>query len=426
MLARRAILIGVAAALAIPSATRAQAKATMRISWWGSDDRHQKTLKLIKLWESQNPGVALTPEYGGFIGYQDKLSTEFAGRNAPDIMQIGDNREALIASGRLLRLDEYVASGALDLKDANAGVVDGLRVDGKLYSIPWGLACGCFFADTAMFADSKLDLPGPGWTWDDFARTAKALAKGGRYGSADIWAPAGTRSLRPFEYFLRQRGMTVFTARGKLGFGAPELTEWLTFWDELRKAGALPPAEVTALENGFETSPLVTGRAALYPINSSIASSLQGLAKHPLAVMTFPNGVGSTALPGPKIGQYIDSSIQVYVNAATRFKPQAVAFLNAITNDPAMAKIHLMARGVPLSSKMTETILPDISPVERSMAAVIDYAAAHALRGVIAWPKAGSQMQELMQRTHQQIAFGQTTIRQAVVQFQDEAGQIVE
>jgi len=76
MLARRAVLIGVAAALSKSSAARAQAKATMRISWWGSDDRHQKTLKLIKLWESQNPGVTLTPEYGGFIGYQDKLFTE--------------------------------------------------------------------------------------------------------------------------------------------------------------------------------------------------------------------------------------------------------------------------------------------------------------------------------------------------------------
>src|SRR5258708_6641556 len=50
----------------------------MRIAWWGSDDRHQKTLKVLKLFEQQNPGVTMTPEYGGLIGYQDKLSTEFA------------------------------------------------------------------------------------------------------------------------------------------------------------------------------------------------------------------------------------------------------------------------------------------------------------------------------------------------------------
>ena len=49
----------------------------------------------------------------------------------------------------------------------------------------------------------------------------------------------------------------IITADGKLAFGKNELTEWLTFWDELRKAGAVPPAEVTALENGFETSPIV-------------------------------------------------------------------------------------------------------------------------------------------------------------------------
>src|SRR5580704_4502284 len=137
LIGRRAIMLGAASALAGPA--RAQGKVTMRISWWGSDDRHQKTLKLIKLWESRNPGATMTPQYGGLVGYQDKLSTEFAGHNAPDIMQIQANREALIAAGRLLRLDPAVASSELNLSDVNKTVLDTLKVDGKLYSLPWGL-----------------------------------------------------------------------------------------------------------------------------------------------------------------------------------------------------------------------------------------------------------------------------------------------
>ena len=92
---RRSVLLGAGALLtgtALAGHAKAQEPAKMRISWWGSDDRHQKTLKLIKLWESRNPGVTMSAQYGGLIGYQDKLSTEFAGRNAPDIMQISDNR----------------------------------------------------------------------------------------------------------------------------------------------------------------------------------------------------------------------------------------------------------------------------------------------------------------------------------------------
>lgn len=429
---RRSVIAGSAALLgtALSGVVHAQdAKGNLRISWWGSDDRHQRTLKIIKLWESRNLGYTLTPEYGGFLGYQDKLSTQFAGRNAPDIMQIADNRESLIASGRLLRLDEYVALGQLDLSSANPGVLQTVKVAGKLYGIPWGLACGCFFLDTKVFTDTHTELPGLDWTWDEFAAKAKAIAKAspiGMYGAADIWTPAGTRALYAFEFFIRQRGMTVFASASKLGFGKNELAEWFTFWDDLRLAGAVPPAEVTALESGFETSPIITNRAAMYPVNSSIASSLQGLTQHKLVTQTFPNGLGSKALAGPQFGSFINSSIQVYVNADTKYKKQAVDFLNAITNDPEMAKIQLMSRGVPLSSKMTDLILPDISPVEQSMAKVILYVQEHATPQFVAWPKAGSQIQDLMQQSHQQIAFKQASVAQTVTRFFDEAGLIME
>lgn len=401
----------------------------MRISWWGSEDRHQRTLKVIKLWESRNPGITLKPEYGGFLGYQDKLSTQFAGHNAPDIMQIADNRESLIAAGRLLRLDDYVASGQLNLSNASKSVLETVKVDGKLYGIPWGLACGCFFLDTKVFEDTKTELPGLDWTWDDFAAKARAISKAspkGMYGAADIWTPAGTRAAYAFDFFLRQRGMTLFTPGGKLGFGKNELTEWFTFWDELRKAGAVPPAEVTALESGFETSPLVMHRAAMYPINSSIASSLQGLTPNKLLTMTFPNGMGSKALPGPKFGPFINASLQVYVNADAKDKKAAVGFLDAITNDPEMAKIQLMSRGVPLSSKMTALVLPDISPVEQTMAKMILYVQEHATAQFVAWPKTGSQIQDLMQRSHQQIAFGQASVAQTASRFFDDAGVIMD
>ncbi len=429
---RRSVLLGAGALLsgtALVGHAKAQEPAKMRISWWGSDDRHQKTLKLIKLWESRNPGVTMSAQYGGLIGYQDKLSTEFAGRNAPDIMQISDNRKSLIASGRLLQLDDYIASGELDLSSANKSVLETLKVNGKLYSIPWGLAGGCWFFDTKVFADSKVELPKADWTWDEYAEKAKAISKvapKGLYGSADIWAPTGTRALYPFEFFLRGRGKTAFTPAGKLNFGKEELTEWLTFWDEMRKAGAVPPAEVTALENGFETSPIITGRAAMYPINSSIASSLQGLAKNKLVVSPFPTGVGSKVLSGTQYGAFINTSLQVYANADTKYKKLAINFLNAITNDPEIAKIHLMARGVPLSSKMAQLVSPDISEIEQSMVQMVQYTQDKAASLFVPWPKAGSQIQDLMQRSHQQIAFGQSTVPQTVTRFFDEAGQIMD
>jgi multiple sugar transport system substrate-binding protein len=428
---RRNVLAGAAALAASPLLANfvgAQETAEMLIAWWGSDDRHQKTLKIMKLFEEKHPGLKMNAQYGGLIGYQDKIATQFAGGNAPDVMQISDNREALVASGRLLQLDDAISSGAINLSDANKSVIETIKVGGKLYSIPWGLACGCYFLDTKVFSDAGVEVPASDWTWDSYAEKAKAITKatsGKVYGSCDIWAPAGTRSLYPFEFFLRQRGMSTFTPDGQLGFQQAELTEWFTFWDELRKAGGTPPAEITASEGGFETSPLITGKAAMYPINSSIASSLQGLTKNKLVCSTFPNGIGSKALAGDKFGSFINSSMQVYINAATKHQDLAIQFLDFITNDPDAARIHLMARGAPLSAKIAQLIQPQVSPVEQSMADVVLYVQQKAVPQIVSWPVTGGQVQDLMQRSHQAIAFGQDTVEGTVNKFFDEAGIIL-
>ncbi len=431
-LSRRTVLMGATALVGLPllsSLAHGQDQVDMRIAWWGSDDRHQKTLKMIDLFEAEHPGLTMESQYGGLIGYGDKMSTEFAGGNAPDVMQIAESREALIKSGRLLQLDDYITSGALDLSDANTSVLETVKVDGKLYSIPWGLASGCYFIDTKVFADTEVEEPGYDWNWDSYAEKAKAIAAAtpdGVYGSADIWAPAGTRSFFPFEFFLRGRGKTAYTPEGELNFTADELTEWFTFWDELRKAGVVPPAEITALEAGFETSPIITGRAAMYPINSSIASSLQALTPNPLKILPIPSGIGSAALSGQKNGGFINSSMQVYVNAATKHKDLAVQFLNFATNSPEAAKIHLMARGVPLSSKIAALVSPEVSPIEQSMVDMILYVQENAVPEVVSWPLQGGQIQDLMQRSHQEIAFGQNDVAGTVSKFFDEASFILE
>ena len=39
----------------------------------------------------RNPNVTIEAEYGGFDGYQQKISTQLAGQTAPDIIQLNAN-----------------------------------------------------------------------------------------------------------------------------------------------------------------------------------------------------------------------------------------------------------------------------------------------------------------------------------------------
>ena len=62
----------------------------LRFSWWGSDKRAQVTQEAIDAFEAENPNIKIKPEYGDWSGYWDKLATQVAANDAPDIIQMDE------------------------------------------------------------------------------------------------------------------------------------------------------------------------------------------------------------------------------------------------------------------------------------------------------------------------------------------------
>ena len=59
------------------------------MAWWGSEERHQRTIEALDLFAEVNPNVAeVTPEIGTFDSHFDKLAVQTAGGNAPDVFQM--------------------------------------------------------------------------------------------------------------------------------------------------------------------------------------------------------------------------------------------------------------------------------------------------------------------------------------------------
>ena len=55
-------LIALVLALATGTGAVAQDNTTLRFAWWGGASRHEATLKAIKAFEQQNPGVKIKAE----------------------------------------------------------------------------------------------------------------------------------------------------------------------------------------------------------------------------------------------------------------------------------------------------------------------------------------------------------------------------
>src|SRR5688572_13127334 len=140
---RRSILQAGAGALAIgalgAAPAAAQSDVRLRMFWWGSRERAERTDKTNKLFQEKNPGLTVTGETLGWTDYWPRLATQTAGRNAPDIIQM-DYRYIYeyARRGALLPLDQYVAKG-LNLSDFSEAAIDSGKVDKKIFGVSLGL-----------------------------------------------------------------------------------------------------------------------------------------------------------------------------------------------------------------------------------------------------------------------------------------------
>src|SRR5262249_23097491 len=124
----------------------------LRVAWWGSQDRHNRTTKVIELFQKKYPQIKVSFEFAGWLDYWTKMTTQAAGRNLPDVMQ-QDYAYVTEWSSRslLLPLEDYVKSGVLDLRDVADELLRPGLVGGKLIGINLGTNAQCWVLDLDAF-----------------------------------------------------------------------------------------------------------------------------------------------------------------------------------------------------------------------------------------------------------------------------------
>src|SRR5215216_5518741 len=108
----------------------------MALTWWGNPVRNKNTEADIAAYMKANPNVKISGQPGEFNSYWDKLATQTAGGQAPDIIQMD---MAYIAEygnrGALLDL----AKNGADTSKFVEGTVDSGRINGQLVGVNAGI-----------------------------------------------------------------------------------------------------------------------------------------------------------------------------------------------------------------------------------------------------------------------------------------------
>ena len=127
-------------ALILPSASAfSQDKIELRIAWWGSQNRHDRTIAVIEMYEELNPNIDIVYEPSGWDDHWTKLATQAAGGDLPDVIQHDYQRiQEWVGNDLLLPLDEFIESGVIDTTNIAEASLAGGRIDGALYGFNLG------------------------------------------------------------------------------------------------------------------------------------------------------------------------------------------------------------------------------------------------------------------------------------------------
>ena len=423
-LSRRALMTSAAAvtgAAALGWTPALAEDVRLRMFWWGAKDRADRTEKANRLFEQKHAGTTIVGETLGWNDYWPRLATQVAGRNAADVLQM-DYRYIFeyARRGALLALDEYVPK-PLNLGDFSAAAVDSGKVDGKIYGVSLGLNSTAFLYDRQLI--QSLGLKEPAWTmtWAEFGDLAveitKAAKRDGFFGISD-----GARAEPALEVWLRQRGKSLYTADGKVGFEEADIADWFGFWDGLRKRGGAAAPDVQALDMGQEidTSLLTQGRAAMVFANSNQLVGFQAANKSKLGMTMYPSGGA-----GAKPGQYLKPAMLWSVAASAKQPKAAVEVVDFYMNDKDADLVLGVERGVPASAAMRQAVEPTLDELGKAQTQYVSFVP-DKVGALPPPPPAGAgEVAMLLRRVNEQVGFGKLSVADGAKQFVAEAKAIL-
>jgi multiple sugar transport system substrate-binding protein len=418
---RRSFMIGTAGAAAGLAfgggAMPAFADATqLRAMWWGSPDRGKRTIGVAELFHAKNPDISVVGESISGDGYWAKLATGMASQNIADVFQLEPSTISDYSKrGACLALDQFVPS-TLNVDSFGKDVLKLTTVDNKLYGVGLGLNSFAMFYDEEVFKKTGLTPPGPTTTWAEYAdlvvEMTKAAGKRGYWGG-----PYGARYNYVLDAWLRQRGKSLYTDEGGLGFSVDDAKEWYSYWEDLRQRGGTVSADVQTLDqNVIESNCLALGKSAIGMAYSNQLVGYQLVVKSKLAVTMLPR----EKKDGPS-GHYYRPALIWSIGASSKNGEAAAKFINFFVNDPDAGKILGVERGVPMSPAVRAAILPTLNPVEQQTVKYVELLKDQV--GTYPSPAPlGSQEfdQNVMRPVADQLAFGKITVAEAAKRLVEE------
>ncbi|WBB89900.1 extracellular solute-binding protein [Verrucosispora sp. WMMC514] len=387
---------------------------TLRYSWWGNADRAKLMQQAIDLFQDRNPNIKITPSFQEYEAYWQKMATETAGNNPPDVFQMDFSYLREYADRNALYDLKEQEGDALKLDDLLDGLKGAGEVGDGLYGVPVGGNTWGYIYNPAVFEQAGVPEPKLGWTWNDYRAALANITQstGGKvFGGANYIG-----SYYNLELQLRQEGGLLYTEDGKLGFDKARLARFLNEGKALADAKVVLP-----VEKGVQIKPqhaleldLIASDLSWDNFMARYAASTQ----EQLELGPVPSDV-----PGSQ-GQYLKPAMLLSASTKSKHPEVAAQFISFMINDPEVGRIFGANRGLPATNAQRAA-----AQLEGPLAAVAAYE--DELRDQLtkappAPPKGAGTLEQAFIRIAEELQYGRITVDEAVNQFFTEAEETLE
>lgn len=303
--------------------TDTEEQVTIRF-WMQQDNRLVTAMEgLIESFEEAHPNVDVQLDSFPFSEYHQKISTAFAGNDAPDAFWMDVRTASLAEQGALLPLDEYLTEENRD--DYLASTWAEPTYQGATYGVPMHQLTSALYVNADLAEEAGVELPtsvDEAWTWSEFVDVTTALTQ--RSGDVtDVWGFAVQRQLQdwsvlPVVYQNGGQALSDDLSQATGHLNGPETVEALTWYGELFTEHRV--VSVEPIPDGFPT-----GKVAVFQAPSTYRPVLEN---------DYPD-LNYTVVPIYKEDQcgVMTGGWNVSVAATTEHPDETWAFVDWITRE---------------------------------------------------------------------------------------------
>lgn len=338
-----------AASTATSVAAPAEGDVSLTISWWGGDTRHTAYQEAIAAFSEEHTNITVSPTFAAWSGWEDTMSTKFAGGVAEDVCQVNWNWLYNYSSNGQTFIDLNTVSDYIDLTQWDEAPLNACVVAGMQQAVPVSMTGRIFFWNMTTF--NKAGITEVPKTLDDLYAAGEAFQTKLGEDYYPLHLGGYDRMILTVFYLESIYGKDwADPATSTLNYTADEIAEGLDFIKSLVDKHVIMPLPTYYGNNGS---------TAANQSNEWISGKLAGIFEWDSAASKYRDALDTDNRDGFTVGEEIQFgdykggftkvSMGLAITKTCQHPAEAAMLINFLLNEEAGASIMGSECGIPAS-----------------------------------------------------------------------------